>query len=38
MGKMDILKMGIKLLDMIEKLHSLDILHQDIKLDNILLS
>jgi len=36
--KIDVLKLGIELLKLIEKLHSFDIIHQDIKFDNILLT
>ena len=36
--KIDVLKIGIELLKIIEKLHSFDIIHQDIKFDNILLT
>jgi serine/threonine protein kinase len=34
--KIDVLKLGIELLKLIEKLHSFDIIHQDIKFDNIM--
>lgn len=36
--KIDVLKIGIELLKLIEKMHAEDIIHQDIKFDNILLS
>ena len=36
LGTKDIIKLGIKLLDRIEKLHDIGILHLDIKADNIL--
>jgi serine/threonine protein kinase len=34
--KTDVLKIGIELFKLVEKLHSFDIVHQDIKFDNIL--
>ena len=38
MKKIDVLKIGLELFDLIEKLHANGIVHQDIKLDNILFS